>query len=62
MQSRKEMELEVDTVRVTWCVCERCAALGPRLITLVRNNREYASSLRPECCHVRKPREWREDE
>ncbi len=55
MHTLRGMELEVDVVKVTWCACERCAALGPRLITLIRNNREYTSSLRADCCRVRPP-------
>ena len=44
------IELDFDTVRVTWCVCEHCAALGPKLITLVRKNRQYTSNPHAECC------------
>ena len=50
MQSPMEIELEFDAVRVAWCMCERCGALGPKLTTLVRNDREYRSSLQSGCC------------
>lgn len=62
MRSTTEMELEVGVVRMTWCECEHCAAMGPRLITVVRNNREYVSNLRTQCCGIRKARERWEDE
>ena len=62
MRSHKETELEIDGVRVTWCPCERCAAVGPRLITLVRNSRAYTSRLQADCCRVKRPLELRDEE
>jgi hypothetical protein len=50
MRSRNNMELEIEAITVTWCACPHCAAMGPRFITLVRNDREVITRLRSECC------------
>ena len=54
MAKQAGLRADFDHVWVTWCSCERCAALGPRSITLVRHHgREQTSVLHAECCAVR---------
>ncbi len=50
MHPQRDMEFEAEAVKVTWCACERCNAIGPRQMTVVRNRREYSVTLRFECC------------
>ncbi len=52
MRSLKEMELPIKAMRVTWCICESCGAMGPRFITGVRNDRTFLTRLRRECCQA----------
>ena|SRR6185312_11979513 len=54
MAKQAGLRTDFDHVLVTWCSCERCAALGPKSITLVRHRgREQTSVLHAECCAVR---------
>jgi hypothetical protein len=47
-----------EVVTVIWRRCERCAALGPRLITLVRRHVEDATQeIRTSCCTRLRARE-----
>jgi hypothetical protein len=39
-----------EAIKVTWCTCERCLAMGPRSVTLVKNGREKTLNLRGDCC------------
>jgi hypothetical protein len=50
MHSLKAMNLRGEAVKVTWCACERCLALGPHTMTLVRNGRAREVALRTDCC------------
>ena len=50
MHSPEEMELGDDSVKVTWCACENCNSVGPRVLTLVRHHHEYSVQLCSECC------------
>ena len=52
MRLQEGISLDTDTVRVTWCTCDKCAALGPQRITVIRHGREYLRTLRAECCDV----------
>ncbi len=54
MAKQSGIRANFDRVLVTWCSCARCAALGPRSITLVRHHgREQTSELHAECCAAR---------
>ena len=44
-------EIHDDAVKLTWCACELCNSAGPRLMTLVKNDREYTVELRNNCCN-----------
>ena len=50
MHSSKGMELQDEAVKITWCTCEMCSAVGPRSLTLVKNQREYKLELSSQCC------------
>jgi hypothetical protein len=50
MHSRKGLELQAAAVRITWCTCELCSAVGPRSMTLVKNRHEYQLELDSRCC------------
>ena len=50
MHFSKAMDLRDGAVKVTWCACERCLAVGPRTMTMVRNGRAREVSLRTDCC------------
>jgi hypothetical protein len=43
-------ELNDESVKVTWCACENCSSVGPRIVTLVKHHREYLVSLDADCC------------
>jgi hypothetical protein len=45
MNASKELEFEAQAVKITWCACERCNAVGPRYMTVVRNRHEYTVQL-----------------
>jgi hypothetical protein len=49
MQASKELELDPESVKITWCVCEVCNALGPRYMTVVRNRHEVTVQLNDHC-------------
>jgi len=54
MAKHAGLRTDFDHVLVTWCSCERCAAPGPKSITLVRHHgREQTSELHAECCAAR---------
>jgi hypothetical protein len=50
MDTLKEIELSRRSVRVTWCACERCQALGPRSISYARHGIQCTVTLSSECC------------
>ncbi len=50
MHPHENAEFEAQAVKVTWCACERCNAVGPRQMTVVKNKREYSVTLQFECC------------
>jgi hypothetical protein len=45
MHASKELDLDAEAVRITWCACERCNAVGPRFMTVIRNRHEYTVQL-----------------
>jgi hypothetical protein len=49
MYTSKELELDPEAVKITWCACEVCNALGPRYMTVVRNQFEYTVQLNDHC-------------
>jgi hypothetical protein len=50
MLSSKELELNDESVKVTWCACESCNSVGPRTVTLVKHHHEYTVRLDADCC------------
>jgi hypothetical protein len=50
MHSAIGLELQDQAVKITWCSCELCSAVGPRSMTLVRNHHEYKLELSSQCC------------
>jgi hypothetical protein len=50
MHSSKELDLHDEAVKLTWCACELCNAVGPRYMTLVKNHHEYTVDLSSQCC------------
>jgi hypothetical protein len=61
MQTPAKMEFTEGAVKVTWCMCEHCAALGPHLVTVVRKHGgEQTQTLEPYCCESRR-RQIRDD-
>lgn len=50
MHSTKELELHAEAVKVTWCGCARCCAMGPRFMKLVNDQRELTVELSSHCC------------
>lgn len=50
MYQPKVVELPYESIKITWCACERCLALGPRSMTLHRGGREKTFALQGECC------------
>jgi hypothetical protein len=52
MYHPKQKELLDSAVKITWCMCARCLAVGPRTMTLNRNGHEYTVSLHTECCDI----------
>jgi hypothetical protein len=49
MHASKELELDAEAVKITWCGCEVCNAVGPRYMTVVRNRHEYTVQLNDHC-------------
>ena len=49
MQASKELELDPESVKITWCACDVCKALGPRYMTVVRNRHEYTVQMNDHC-------------
>jgi len=43
-------KLEADSIRVTWCSCEKCMAMAPKSMTIIRNGRSRTIRLHSECC------------
>jgi hypothetical protein len=52
MHSSKGLELQDEAVKITWCSCELCSAVGPRSMTLVKNHHEYQLELSSQCCKL----------
>jgi hypothetical protein len=52
MHSSNELELKDEAVKLTWCACELCNAVGPRFMTLVKNHHEYTVELSSQCCDL----------
>jgi hypothetical protein len=46
----RALELPSDAIKVTWCACANCLALGPRWMTLNKGGRETTVALIRECC------------
>jgi len=44
--------LHDETATLTWCTCELCNSVGPRFMTLIKNQREYTVELSPHCCSL----------
>ena len=51
MHSAKELVYD-ESVKLTWCACEVCSAVGPRFMTLVKNHHEYTVELSSRCCDL----------
>jgi hypothetical protein len=50
MHSSNGLELQDEAIKITWCTCELCSAVGPRSMTLVKNQHEYRLELSSQCC------------
>jgi hypothetical protein len=46
----RALELPSVAIKVTWCACARCLALGPRWMTLNKGGHETTVALSGECC------------
>jgi hypothetical protein len=52
MHSLKTLEIKDEAVKITWCACAVCSAVGPRFMTLIRNH-EYTVELDTHCCGLK---------
>jgi len=50
MHSSNSFQLQDDAITITWCNCDLCSAVGPRSMTLIKNQREYELELSAQCC------------
>jgi hypothetical protein len=50
MHSSKSCQLQDDAIKITWCNCDLCSAVGPRSILVIKNQHEYQLELSAQCC------------